>query len=226
MSGFEEFFTQWLTEISRHPIQLYAGVIFLLVASSFGLPFPEEIVLVTCGLIAGISIAESNESGLPPTINIYTLAGTCFLAVILSDLLVFYLGKKFGMAFFNYPPLRKIFSDKNRTKIENLTKNYGSLACGIFRFTPGLRFPGHFMCGAVNISYTKFILIDGTAALLSVPTQVLLLGFYGNEILVYIKQFKVILFSFLAVALIAWLLFRKFSQKSSQSFPNQSDTAA
>jgi membrane protein DedA with SNARE-associated domain len=98
-------------------------------------------------------------------------------------------------------------------KIKNIINKYGAWACGAFRFTPGLRFPGHYMCGASNISYTKFLLVDGTAALLTVPTQVLLLGFYGDEILVYFKQFKISILIIASIAFLIWLYRKKFATK-------------
>jgi len=55
-------------------------------------------------------------------------------------------------------------------------------------------------------------LIDGTAALISVPTQILLLAFYGEVILKFIKQFKIILLCIFAIG-IGFLLFRRFFAK-------------
>jgi membrane protein DedA with SNARE-associated domain len=100
MAGFETIIINWLTEVAHHPGLLYFAVISLLFASSFGLPFPEELVLITCGMIAYISLGEEKLAVSEPTVNIWTLASVCFFAVILSDLLVFWLGKRFGVGFF------------------------------------------------------------------------------------------------------------------------------
>ena len=89
-------------------------------------------------------------------------------------------------------------------RIEEWVKSYGYFACVIFRFTPGIRFPGHLMCGAMGLNTLGYLAIDSTAALISAPTQVLLAAFYGNEILHYLKEFKicVIIAGILALGLI------------------------
>lgn len=64
------------------------------------------------------------------------------------------------------------------------------LVPAIFRFTPGVRFPGHLSCGMMGISPWTFLAADGLAALISVPTQVYLFAHYGEVILSTIKQVK------------------------------------
>ena len=156
-----------------------------MLASSFGLPIPEELVLVTAGLVA--HIATDQVAHPPPYpeavgVNVLTLAVVCFFAVFLSDLLVFLIGKYFGVKiikseFF----LRRVDGDIFQ-KVNKWFKKFGAFACGIFRFTPGLRFFGHMSCGLLGIPLSKFILIDGLAILISVPTQVYLVATYGNVV--------------------------------------------
>ena len=84
---------------------------------------------------------------------------------------------------------------------------------GVFRFTPVLRFPGHMACGMLGVSHLKFWLSDGVAALLTVPTQVLLVAYYGEEILTYFKQFKIVIVAILVLAAISFFVFRKRLQQ-------------
>lgn len=83
------------------------------------------------------------------------------------------------------------------------------IMAGVFRFTPGIRFPGHMCCGFMGVPAWKFILIDGAAALLTVPTQVLLVAYYGDVILDYIKQFKIALLVVLVAIIFLWIFKRK-----------------
>jgi len=209
MVGIEEAIRELLMGISHHPHLLYAGVIFILFASSFGLPLPEEVVLLTSGMIAYLSVEEGLATATSPHVNPVVLATICFAAVLFSDLLVFYLGRRFGITLLKRKPFSNLISSKSLARVRMWTKKYGAWACAVFRFTPGIRFPGHFICGSMKISYTKFLLTDGLAALLTVPTQVLLMAYYGDEILVYLKQFKIILIGLLIFTLVAWLIFRK-----------------
>ncbi len=208
MSDLELMLTNYLIELAHHPYLFCTGVILILFASSFGLPLPEEVVLITSGVVAHLALTEALSTGQPPTINAWALAGICFAAVLCSDLLVFTLGRRYGTSLLRKSPFNKLMSEAALCKVEKWTERYGAFACFVFRFTPGIRFPGHFMCGALKISYRKFLATDGVAALLTVPTQVLLLAFYGKEILGIIKQFKVGLLVLLAAGIFLWLILK------------------
>ena len=178
-------------------------------ASSFGLPVPEELVLVTSGLVAYMA---HNPDKFPPPyvgaegVNIITLAMVCFIAVFLSDLIVYLIGKFFGGKIIKTRFFQKQVAGKGFDTINSWFQKYGGWACGIFRFTPGLRFPGHMSCGLLGIPLWKFIMIDGLAALISVPTQVYFVATYGEIILNKIAEFKLIGLVILSVVLVIWLI--------------------
>ena len=58
----------------------------------------------------------------------------------------------------------------------------------------------------MGISLWKFALVDGLAALVSVPTQVYLVATYGEVILAKIKEFKLVLAGVIGALILAWLL--------------------
>ena len=213
LAGFESQIIQWLSAFAYHPLELYGLVVAFMILSGFGLPIPEEIVLVSSGLIA---YAGSKPELYPPpypgaeVVNPSLLAVVCFAAVFGSDLLVFVLGRVFGQRIAKSPRFGKYVDPRQNPKLGQLRKKYGVWACAIFRFTPGIRFPGHLSCGIMRIPYWKFMLIDGVAAMFSVPSQVILVSLYGEVMLGYLKQFKIALFIALATGLTCYLAFRLF----------------
>ena len=194
---------QWMTQYAYQAWLIYLGIFLLMMASGFGLPIPEEMTLISSGLVC--YVASRPDMYPPPfpgatAVNPYVTAGVALFSVIFADCLVFTLGKLYGGKI-----LRSSFMARYRPrfeKVEEWTKKYGMWAAGGFRFTPGLRFPGHFACGMMGLSVSKFLFVDATAALLSVPTQVLLVAHYGDKILWYFDQFKLVLFSLLGLGLI------------------------
>jgi type IV secretory pathway VirB3-like protein len=50
--------------------------------------------------------------------------------------------------------------------------------------------------------------VDVLAAGISVPTQVLLVSFYGDEILKYLTRFKIVLGVTIATALLTFILYK------------------
>ena len=206
------FFSQY----AYRPEYVYGFITIFMFASSFGFPVPEELVLVTSGLVA--YMAHHPEKFPPPYpgaegVNVVTLAIVCFLAVFLSDLVVCFIGKFFGSKIIKTSFFKKQVAGRGFDTINSWFQKYGGWACGIFRFTPGLRFPGHMSCGLLGIPLWKFVAIDGTAALISVPTQVYFVSTYGEVILDKLAEFKMILGIVIAVIFVFWLI-KKIYQKN------------
>lgn len=197
-----------LTPYAYEPTWVYIFLVSMMLLSAVGLPFPEEATLVSVGILAYMG-AHPDKYPPPfkgaPYVHAQTAAIAAFVAVLCSDFLIYGIGRLFGRQVFDLKPMRAVLSEENRQKIEVWTKKYGAYACGIFRFTPGIRFPGHLACGMLRFPAWKFGLIDGTAALISVPTQVLLLAHYGETILGFLKQFKIVVLCLLTVVLLMFV---------------------
>lgn len=208
------FFSQYAYE----PAFVYGFITIFMFASSFGLPVPEELVLISSGLVANMAM---HPDLFPPPyegaegVNVVTLCIVCFLAVFLSDLVVYFIGKFFGARIIKTKFFQKQVAGEGFNRINSWFQKYGGLACGIFRFTPGLRFPGHMSCGLLGIPLWKFVLIDGAAAMFSVPTQVYFIATYGRQILTQVAQYKTYALMVAGVVVVIWLL-RKVYQKLTQ----------
>ncbi len=208
----EQFFLGY----AYSPMHVYIGVVVFMCLSSLGFPLPEEVILVSAGFIAFMAL-HPNEYP-PPTpdsvgVNYITLAIVCFLAVVVSDFIIYLTGKYFGVKLLETRFFKKILSEKNMAKINSWYGKWGAYVCGIFRFTPGIRFPGHMSCGMMGVKWWKFILVDGAAALISVPTQVIFVALYGKEILAKIKPYKMVFFSIIGLVIIYYLFKHFFLRK-------------
>lgn len=215
----EAAITEFFLQYAYSPTYVYFGVVAFMTMSSFGLPIPEELILVSCGFIAFMALHPDIYP--PPSsdaigVDLLTLSIVCFLAVLLSDVLIFWLGKFFGPRIFATKFFKKHFEAKHMERVNNWYKKYGALVCGLFRFTPGLRFPGHMSCGMMGVKLWKFLAVDGTAALISVPTQVVFVAYYGKEILTYFKQFKLIVIGVVLI-FVAYKLINKYRRKAVNS---------
>lgn len=208
-----------LAPYAYQPTWIYTFLITMMILSAVGLPFPEEATLVTVGILAYMGMhPQQYPPPFPgaPHVDPESAAIVAFLAVFSADFIIYGIGRTFGRRIFDLKPIRAVLSEENRMKIEEWTQKYGAYACGIFRFTPGLRFPGHLACGMLKFPAWKFGLIDGIAALVSVPTQIMLLAYYGEDILKFLRQFKIALLCVLAVVAI-YFLYKKYVLKKPKS---------
>ncbi len=132
------------------------GLFGVLILCGFGLPIPEDIILVTAGFLG----AENGKN----------LLGTCVLmyfGIMIGDGLIFVGGRLFGFRLVNV-----FVRPEKRDRIQGLFKKYGSGVIFVGRFLPGLRTPIFFTAGTLHFSSWKFFFMDGTAALLSAPVFV------------------------------------------------------
>lgn len=209
----------WLSQFAFQPTIVYFAVVVMMLLSAFGLPIPEEITLLSVGLLAFMG---SQPDLFPPpypgapTVNPIEAAIVATFAVFAADFVVYSIGRKWGRKILTHPRLQRIMTPELIHRAEQFTRKYGMLATGIFRFTPGLRFPGHLLCGSLRLAPWRFVLVDLIAVSISVPTQILLLAYYGEPILVALKKFKIALFATLGVLFIIWLavkLRQRFARK-------------
>lgn len=216
MSLANEPIFQWMSQYAYHPGYVYAGIICMMLLSAFGLPLPEEVTLISVGVLAFMG---GHPDLFPPpfpgapVVNAYEASFVAFFAVYASDFLIYSIGRNYGRKLLYSPRLSRFFKPALMEKVEQWTHKYGAYACGIFRFTPGVRFPGHLACGMLRFPIWKFALIDGLAAAISVPTQIILIAKYGEPILARMQQFKFILLCVFAVGLLV-LLFLKLRERS------------
>ena len=90
---------QFISQYAYQPTFVYSFIVLFMTASSFGLPIPEEMTLVSAGIVA--HMARNPDIYPPPTpdavgVNLTVLAIVCFVAVLGSDILIYFLGRFFG----------------------------------------------------------------------------------------------------------------------------------
>ena len=186
----------------------YVVVLGLLLLSGFGLPIPEDIPLILAGYLAYHGYADP-----------HVLFPLTFLAVVGADLMVFWLGRRYGHHVPKLPLMRRFLTEKRLAKTERLLHEHGGKFMFAVRFLPGLRAPAIFTAGNFKLPYWKFLLYDGGAALLSVPL-ILGLAYYFAEHLEQVRVWiangekgviGVIVLSVLGFITVKWWVNRRIS---------------
>ena len=177
----------------------YLAVFGILILCGFGLPIPEDITLVSGGVISGLDLAN------PHTMCIVGLAG-----VLLGDSTMFLAGRIFGYRIQRIRTFRRILSPRRFSQIQRKFKKYGLSLLFVARFLPGLRSPIFLVAGmSRRISYHTFILMDGFAALISVPIWVYLGYFFADNLdllMEYVHDVQKLIYLILALLVIVVLV--------------------
>src|SRR6185312_13374667 len=139
-----------------------------------------------------------------PVIKGWEAAIFVALIVFLSDNIIFWLGRTFGRKILRSQRFKGFFEGPTMERINRFVKRYGIYATFIFRFTPGLRFPAHIFLGMSKFPVISFMAVDFLAVAISVPTQVLIVNHFGEEIITTLYRFKVYLAVTLITLLVLW----------------------
>ncbi|RIY34518.1 hypothetical protein CKF54_00540 [Psittacicella hinzii] len=150
----------------------YILVFAVLMLSGFGVPIPEDITLVTAGILASQGYAHG-----------YGIFLVCMAGVLIGDSCMYILGYIYGVKLLRVKFLRKILTAKRIKTIRYRFQDNAILFLFVARFLPGLRAAIYLFSGITRkVSYTKFILIDFFASIISVPVWVSLGYFFGNNL--------------------------------------------
>lgn len=201
-------FTMNAVSSMAHPVALYFLLTGVLLLCGFGLPLPEDVVLITGGYLA--------YSGY---MDIYIFLPLALAGVLLGDSSVFMIGKKTGDSILNHRFLSRFIKPFHIKKAKAVIEKYHDRIFFMARFLPGFRAAIFYTGGALKTKFIKFFLYDFMAALISVPALVLasyFAGEYIDEVLKIAKgvQFVLILISILII-IYAVIKIRRWIQQRS-----------
>jgi membrane protein DedA with SNARE-associated domain len=179
----------------------------LLVVSGLGLPIPEDVPLLAAGYLCYLAELDPAPGGL----RLWFMIPATFLAVLSADLLIYYLGRRYGHHLPRLPLLRRHLTAERLQKAQLSFHNHGGKTLFVARFIPGLRAPVFFSAGVFKIPFWKMLAFDGCAALISVPLLVSLAYYFGDKIdwvRHKVEQVQLGLGLFLLAVVIAFIVWR------------------
>lgn len=161
----------------------YAIVFGILVACGLGFPLPEDIPLIATGYLVW-----DETMSWAPAIAV-TMGG-----VLIGDTILFFLGRRLGMRILHGERPPSFLNPDKIRRTRAYIRKYGDKIVFIARFVAGFRAVAFFMAGAMKMPYSRFIWLDGLAALLSVPLWIGIgygLGhMFGDEISAILHSVK------------------------------------
>lgn len=149
----------------------YFVIFGILISCGIGLPIPEDIILLTAGLLAYYGLT-----------NVWLTVGIGLLGVILGDTLIFWLGSHYGRKLTKKWFFHKLLPDDRLIAVSRRFKRRGNRLIFAARFMPGLRAPIFFSAGTLHLPYRIFLFYDGLAALLSVPLIIGAVYYFGDNL--------------------------------------------
>lgn len=184
----------------------YLAVLFAIWIASVGVPIPEDIALLGGGLACYLGKAK-----LLPMIAIG------MFAVLSGDLFIFYLGHRWASNLLEHRMTQKLATPERVAKLRVKFHEHQLKTIFLGRFLPGVRTLVFLTAGAMKISVWKFLMMNGIAALISVPLFVTLGYVFGHsydKLKAQVAEIEhVIVFVLIGIAII-WVLWLAYSRSA------------
>ena len=199
----------WVTEYIEE--FQYVAIALVLFLAGLGVPIPEDIPLIYGGVMAGQGKMD---------VTIHFIVSMVF--ILIGDSCLYFIGKRLsskpnhseGVA--NQPSrLNKLLKPEMREKVQNYFDRYGSWAVFFGRFVAGIRGAVFLTAGLTGFPLKRFVILDGLAALLSVPIWIGLGFWFGKRwevILEVMKTYQMYVFGAVIIIGLSWWLIRKSKQ--------------
>lgn len=140
----------------------YFAMVGILTLCGVGLPLPEEVTLISSGLLVGWKEADFWLASL-----------ACSLGILMGDSIIFGLGHHYGQRFLQSRPMRFLLPEKRLHRVHHFFESHGSKALFLCRFFPGVRIGVYSYAGSQRIPWARFLVLDGLGVLISAPTSIL-----------------------------------------------------
>lgn len=130
----------------------YLAIILIITLTGAGLPIPEEVPVVTAGVLSSSEVAKLNP---------WLAFGSCLLGALLGDSVMYGIGRFFGHAFLaRHPWFARLLNEQHEKQMEELIERQGLKVFLLARFLVGVRAPVYLAAGAMRVRFAKFLLVD------------------------------------------------------------------
>ena len=156
------------------------AVFLALMLTPFGLPVPEDVSLLGAGILSATGHARLHEA---------FIVG--YIGVVGGDVISWTFGRRVGLQPTGF--IARLVGSDDIERIEKFYLRYGAWAIVIARQFPGMRLPAFFFAGASGISLTRFLILDGTAAIVTVGVFVTLGRIFADDleaVITFMNRFR------------------------------------
>jgi len=207
----------------------YIGVFAALLAAGFGLPIPEELPVLTAGVLVGH--ADTLQPGAdhldPHRLHWYLMWPLCILGVVVSDSLLYLVGRGWGRKLLNVGWVqRKIVPPEKRAKIEKNFHDRGIVILLTARLKPGIRTPVFIMAGILKVPLRRFVLADALYAVPGVSILFWIAYFLTDQVMEIfhrVEQYRPLIIVGVLSAVIGVILYRFFVYRTQVATGDRTD---
>ncbi len=185
---------------------LYIGMLLLLFIASLGFPLPEDIPLLLGGAGARLQGKEL----------IYVIL-VGLVGVMSGDIILYLAGRRFGLGVLKLRFLRSFLTSAHIAQMKLQFRKRGNWIIFFGRFFAGIRSVMCVTAGMCKVPMWKFVLVDFSGALCTVPLLVFIGWWFSDNIkkvTANVGTVEKIIGAVVAIVLISWVVYIHVSKRS------------
>jgi len=192
--------------LGSHGYVAYVLVLAALLAGSIGIPAPEDLTLIAAGVLCSLAEVDTWIMGL-----------TCYLGLIIGDLIIYRIGWMTGPTLFRKKWFRRHISTKRLQAMRTNLHKRTMLTILVARHLFYIRTATFLMCGAVRISFVRFVVMDAIAALITTPLMMGIGYAFANNYQLAIAWVRDLKFFLIAIGVVAlFFIVRHYRRQRSE----------
>ena len=149
----------------------YVGILAALCLGSLGAPIPEEIPVVTAGLLARQEV-----------VRWWLALPLCVVGVLSGDIALYWIGRHWGEHVLELRLVRRVLDPARREKLTAAYRKNGLIIVFAARHVMGLRAAAFLTAGVARIPFWKFLAVDGAAVGYGVPLNFSLAYLFADRV--------------------------------------------
>ena len=149
----------------------YVGILAALCLGSLGAPIPEEVPVVTAGVLARQGV-----------VRWWLALPLCIAGVLSGDIALYWVGRHWGERVLELRLVRYVLDTARREKLTAAYRKNGLIIVFAARHVMGLRAAAFLTAGIARIPFWKFLAVDGAAIGYGVPLNFSLAYLFADRV--------------------------------------------
>lgn len=159
----------------------YFAIILALVLIGSGFPVPEEVPVVTAGVLSGHG-----------QLNPWLALASCLVGAMAGDSIMYWIGYQFGRSVIReHRWWARFVKPEREAKIEQMIEHHGLKVLFLTRFLVGMRTPFYLAAGVLRVPFRRFIVMDLFCATTVIGLFFGLSYFFGPTVAQWIRGAEV-----------------------------------
>jgi membrane protein DedA with SNARE-associated domain len=149
----------------------YAGIFIALFLGGIGVPLPEEVPVLTAGVLAHEGV-----------VRWWLALPVCVLGVLSGDVVLYWAGRHWGERLLAWRIVRRVLTKEREETLKESYRRHGVKIVFTARHVIGLRAAAFLTAGIARVPFPRFLAADFAASMIGVPLSFGLAFFFTDQL--------------------------------------------